>query len=550
MKSLFFPPRIAPAMLLTALIYCGYPLILNGQGPPAPQTAPVAVNPDQASIDQAAAESKLWMERVKAGNIKAGLDAWSPAAFKDSPRAEVESKITASLSSLGRLLQANLLLDRSLVDEPPVLGPGKAAGMTTVTTTWFCRYENGAQREFVVLRSSGKDPLKIIGVRHQEAAVGKQAAVDLASDIGQMVLLRLSAAPRTRWEPFLEEAKWLAGQIKVQLPPIPMEDALPGEGSDEEGTSPLMSLLTAKVDAALAPSGKEVQAAGRMLLLSYALLAIYAPGQTLCAKLAGIVGESARFSKLPDELWQPLIKAVIDKEPRSAVSEIVHTMALEISAHFAAQERGDIVAARAGSLLREAMKNMAALTYYQVRAEITSGDKTARLEAALDLGFMDLRLTGFDGKKQCRQVTPDDGARISLDDGITWTRDTDTDTAVGLCRTLTSPVDPGYKVADNNTFTITGEEEINGEKLLHVARTGQPETEPMEYWILVSKRGPVVRRARVTMNFGDLKAIGTLTYTKLRGYADAAAAEAARKAVEHPGKPTPKLPEPAPPAVR
>ena len=492
----------------------------------------VAVTPGEAAVGQGVEVSRRWMQALQAGKQGEGLDAWAKEAFHMTARSEIEARLVESAAALGKLKAAYPLEDRSMVDAPPVLGPGQAAGETTVTVTWFCEYERGAQREYVVMRRQADGGLKIIGVRHQEAAVGSQAAVDLAADIGQMVLLRLNRADRSRWEPFLMEAKWLAEQLKIKLPEIPMEDVLPEEVSEEAGQSPLMELLTATVNGALQPVGPEVQAAGRTLLQAFALLSIYDPGDTMCAKLAGLIGESAKMSKLPNELWHPLIRAVLDKAPRSRISEIVHGMALEVSAHFAEKEKSGIVAKRAAELLTEALKNMSSLTAYQVRAELTSGEKTAWMEGTLDVDFMDLRLTGFDGKKQCRQVTPEDGARISTDDGVTWAKDTDEETVIGLCRTLTSPVDPGFKVVEKNQFTITGEEVINGEKLLHLTRTGHPEDQPMEYWILISKRGPVVRRARVTMNFGDLKAVGILTYTKLRGYADAAAAEAARKAME------------------
>jgi hypothetical protein len=76
-------------------------------------------------------------------------------------------------------------------------------------------------------------------------------------------------------------------------------------------------------------------------------------------------------------------------------------------------------------------------------------------------------------------------------------------------------VDPGFKVTSQHEFTVEGEEVVNGERLVRVrSREATPET-PLDYWVLMSKSGPVIRRAVVVLSFGNVPALTELVYTKL-----------------------------------
>jgi hypothetical protein len=127
---------------------------------------------------------------------------------------------------------------------------------------------------------------------------------------------------------------------------------------------------------------------------------------------------------------------------------------------------------------------------------------------------MDLTLRGFDGRRERRLVT-EKGPRISRDEGKTWEDDPDPETAVGLCRTLQWPLDLSRKITAKQRFTFTGPETIDDEQLFRF-ETGDSGREPASiYWILMSRSGPVVRRARLAMTFAGMETDAVFVYTRL-----------------------------------
>jgi hypothetical protein len=136
------------------------------------------------------------------------------------------------------------------------------------------------------------------------------------------------------------------------------------------------------------------------------------------------------------------------------------------------------------------------------------------MDASLAPGAMDLNLIGFDGQQQHRIVT-ENGFFLSKDEGKTWTEDSDQDIATGLCRTLQLPVDPAEKITEKFTFVLAAKEMVEGEELFKFKGTSTAGLPPRTYWVLVSKAGPVIRRARLPMTFGKTTADTLLIYTKL-----------------------------------
>jgi len=471
---------------------------------------------EKAAADQervlkgAVAVGRGWMKAVEAGDYGAGMKGWGYQAFERHAEADVVATLKGQTAELGKLKSALLLEDRSLVD---LSGPPEKPG-SYVTLRWFSRYERRAQREYLVVHEPAKDGdgPRILGLRREELPVGKEGAVELAADIGHAVMLRLRELPEAQWKPYVLEAEAIAAGMKLVLPPLPGD---PGpEQRDKAGAAVVEYLMDG-----INPLLEKLDDAGgrreaRMVLTSFALLIAYKPGEELVARLGAIIGADGAKSGLPAALWQPVVKAVVDKEPAARVYESVQTMVSDVALHLRTQEKDRVLAGSARELLDKAFANMAGLKSYEVKAEFRAGEKTAWMEAAMTLEAAEVKLTGFDGKKQVR-LAGNQGFWVSGDEGKTWVEDADRETTAGLLRTLTSPVDPGFKVTAQHEFTVEGEEVVNGERLVRVrSREATPET-PLDYWVLMSKSGPVIRRAVVVLSFGNVPALTELVYTKL-----------------------------------
>ena len=477
-----------------------------GAGPPAPE-ADAAVQ--RQLLDQAATIGRDWMQRVQAGDLEGGLRLWGHHAFARTARAEVLASLTEQAKALGPLQGSGLLEERSLIDaEGQPETPGRQ-----VTLRWFTRYAKAEQREFLVLHEpKGGGGLKIVGLRRQDLPTGKEGAVEMAADLGQAALLRLNGLTETRWGPFMDEAKAIARGLGMTLPALPEARS---DAERERAGAAVVSYLMSDLNAPLEKLG---EAGGmreaRMILTSYAMLMLYTPGEETITRLGAVIGADGAKSGLPGALWQPVVKAVVDKEPAARVHELVQTMASDTAVHLREVETEQALRGGAKALLDKAFENMASLPSYEVRAEFKAGGRTARMEGLLTLEATEVRLTGFDGRRQDR-VAGQDGMWLSEDGGKSWRADKDHETTAGLLRTLTAPVDPGFKVTSYHEFVLAGEEVVNGERLLHVrGRNSRPE-DPIDYWVLISKAGPVIRRAHVMLSFGDLPAEAILTYTKL-----------------------------------
>ena len=156
-----------------------------------------------------------------------------------------------------------------------------------------------------------------------------------------------------------------------------------------------------------------------------------------------------------------------------------------------------------------------AMVHDKVHAALTAADgRKSVMDASLAPGAMYLQMSGFDDRKDSRLVTKD-GYRRSLDEGKTWAHDPDTDGAMGLCRTLQAPLDRTRKFTVAHAFALAGVEKLDGEQLCRFHSKGTGAEPAMTYWVLMSKNGPVIRRAQMQMKFGDILADALLTYTKL-----------------------------------
>ena len=471
---------------------------------------------EKAAADQervlkgAVAVGREWMKAVEAGDYGKGMKRWGYQAFERHAEGDVVATLKGQTAELGKLKSALLLEDRSLVD---LNGPPEKPG-SYVTLRWFSRYERRAQREYLVVHEPVKDGdgPRILGLRREELPMGKEGAVELAADIGHAVMLRLRELPEAQWKPYVLEAEAIATGMKLVLPPLPGD---PGpEQRDKAGAAVVEYLMDG-----INPLLEKLDDAGgrreaRMVLTSFALLIAYKPGEELVTRLGAIIGADGAKSGLPAGLWQPVVKAVVDKEPAARVYELVQTMVSDVALHLRTEERDRVLAGSARELLDKAFANMAGLKSYEVKAEFRAGEKTAWMEAAMTLEAAEVKLTGFDGAKQAR-LAGKQGFWVSGDEGKTWVEDGDRETAAGLLRTLTSPVDPGFKVTSQHEFTVEGEEVVDGERLVRVrSREATPEA-PLDYWVLMSKSGPVIRRAVVVLSFGNVPALAELVYTKL-----------------------------------
>jgi len=206
---------------------------------------------------------------------------------------------------------------------------------------------------------------------------------------------------------------------------------------------------------------------------------------------------------------------VSEKKEFPVVHEEVQKMIAKVSQFLQQQQNERDLKLAPREILETALANMARLSTYQVRAELTAADgRRSVLDAALGPGAMDLTLQGFDGRRERRHVT-EKGFRISRNEGKTWEADNDPDTATGLCRTLQSPLDLSNKITEKHPFTFIGEERLDDEKLYRFERSDAVGESQHIYWVLMSYSGPVIRRARLAMKFGDLKCDALFVYTRL-----------------------------------
>ena len=90
--------------------------------------------------------------------------------------------------------------------------------------------------------------------------------------------------------------------------------------------------------------------------------------------------------------------------------------------------------------------------------------------------------------------------------------DPDAEGAQGLCRTMQAPLDRAQKFPEKHSFKLGGVEKVDGEQLF---RFEAENPQAPVYWVLMSKNGPVIRRAVMKMKFGELEAAAEMVYTKL-----------------------------------
>jgi hypothetical protein len=485
---------------------------------PPPELGPIQAaprpSPPPGQLEKLAAAIKIgreWQNRLKAGEVTEGMKLWGYAAFEGTTAESLEKGIT----SQGKLKATALMEDRCLVDLSGNAAGGRTPGSDTyVTLRWFSEYDQGYRRESLILHepAKGGNGLKITGLRREMLPKGKQGAFELAADLGQLALLKLHGAPRERWEAYEKEAGALAEALKITLPKIP--DTV---GDDDKPTGEkLVNLIMLDSVPAFDKLGEAGGAAeAKAILNAFAMFMMYVPGEETSARLAVLAGAEAEKAKLPPHLWKPLIEAVVKKSPVPEVHESIQNMIAGVSAHLGLQQANAELKAGTKETLDMAFENMRKLPTYQVRAELTATDgRKSTMDGALAPGAMDLKLVGFDGQQQRRVVT-EKGFFLTTDGGKTWVEETEQETAMGLCRTLQRPVDPTDSITERFTFTLAGKEMLASEELFRFTGTSSTGAETRTYWVLVSKAGPVIRRACLPMTFGSTSVDALLIYTKL-----------------------------------
>ena len=511
-------------VLLLLLIF---PICCPAQSNPAPKPAapakpteakPVEAESGTRQVEVLAAGIKigqLWQDAARRSAIDSSMKLWGYSAFDGVTAAGLQDSLETQYTLLGPITYCEILTDRCLVDlqgtAPGSDGEGRG---TYVTLSWLVEFQKGLRRETMMLHEPEKGGvgLKIIGLRREELPAGRQAAAELATGLGQLALLKLRGAPRDRWSPWQREAAALAEKLKVSLPAIPEA----ANGDDQAAGEKLAALVMTEAPPIfdrLGPGGGAPEA--KAILNAFALLLLYEPGDETCTRLAVLAGTEAEKAKLPLDLWKPLIRAVAAREKFPAVHESVQRMSAGIAAHLAEQELAARLNAAPRLILDQALANMEKLPTYKVHAALTAADgRKSVMDASLAPGAMYLQMSGFDGRKDSRLVTKD-GYRRSLDEGKTWAHDPDTDGAMGLCRTLQAPLDRTRKFTTAHAFALSGVEKLDGEQLCRFHSKGAGAEPAMTYWVLMSKNGPVIRRAQLQMKFGDILADALLTYTRL-----------------------------------
>ncbi len=500
---------------ILAAIFC--PWILSaapvgkraGAEPKAPAVS--GILPAQAEkLAAAITIGQAWQDYIKAGTPAAGMKLWGYDAFQGTTEQEMLQRIEAQNISLGSVQYTGLLTDRCLIEMDSPAGPDGGSAGTLITLQWFSEYGKGIRREYLVLQEPAKGGagLKITGLRREELPAGRRGLFELAAGTGQLALLRLHGAPRVRWEPWQREAAALAVNLKISLPDMPEVAA-----DDKTGGEKLIKLVMEQAPALFEKSGGGPEM--KSILNAFALLMLYSPGEETSTRLAVLSGSEAEKAKVPAEIWKPLIKAVSDKATISEVHECVQRMAAGISEHIAGEEATAAIRKAPNDILARALTNMAAMPNYVVRADLTATDgRKSTLEASLAPGAMHLIMQGFDGRRERRHVSSK-GFFLSMDEGETWVEDKDKDTSVGLCRTLQAPLDMTLKVTERHEYSLAAVEKFEGETLYRFESAPITGPAPPVYWVLMSRGGPVIRRARISQTFGDLKTESLMIYTRI-----------------------------------
>jgi hypothetical protein len=508
--------------LILAALTCS-PAIGADQEKAGPPTSPTPASgksettilKENEKLRAAAAIGRQWQEKVTAGDVAGGMALWGYAAFGGITVEALQARLTAETNALGKLKYSELLEDRCLIDmDETDRSPEEKARGIYVTLRYFSEYDKGVRRETLIVHEpeKGGTGMKITGLRREELSIGRQGVFDLAADIGQLALLKLHGAPPERWEPYQREATALATLLKIEIPAIPDSAG----SNDREAGGKLANLVMHDAVAVFDKLGKEAGATeAKAVLNAFALLMLYLPGDETSTRLAVLAGSEAEKAKLPAPLWKPIIKAVSDKEKLPAINDAVQRMVTGVSEHIAKEQLDAEIRRAPRAILNAALANMANLPTYHVRAELTAADgRRSVMDAALAPGVMDLTLQGFDGRRERRLVNAE-GYRISRDEGKTWEQDRDPDTASGLCRTVQWPLDLSRKITEKHDFTFVAAEKIDDEQLFRFEASdaaGQPSS---IYWVLMSRRGPVIRRARLAMTFADLETDAVFVYTRL-----------------------------------
>lgn len=484
----------------------------------APPTAPVVDEKTAArQADLLAAAIKIghaWQEAAQRGDFTGGMSLWGYSAFDGVKEKNLSDALETGRALLGPIKTCQLLADRSLVvlDGTAPGSDGEGHG-TYVTLVWLNVFEKGIRRETMILHEPAKDGagLKITGVRSEDLPTGRQAAAELASSLGQLAFLKLRGAPRDRWSPFQHEAAALAERLHITLPPIP--DAGDSDPKAGEKLAALIMTTAPPLFDHLGPDGGKHEA--RALLNAYAILMLYEPGDETCTRLAVLTGTEAEKAKLPTEIWKPIIETVSKKQPMDAVHEAIQRMSAGTSDHIARQTTATRLQGAPRLIIEQALLHMESLPSYKAHARLTATDgRTSTMDASLAPGAMYLHYTSFDGRKEARLVT-EQGYHLSSDEGKTWTPDPDHEAAKGLCRTLQAPLDRSKKFPERHTFEFKELERVDGEDLFRFRSQGAGDESPITYWLLLSKNGPVIRRAAMQMTFGTLAADATFHYTRL-----------------------------------
>jgi hypothetical protein len=500
--------RLAPLAAFLVSISAG---VSAAQTAPAPSAAPPAPAAEQKPLDLS--------RHRRLAEAAAIAEQWGYQAFAETPREAVLAKFTSPPP--GKLTWTALIEDRCAIDPE---GKETSQPGTYVTLEYHSEYASGPRRETVVLHEPAKDGsgLKIIALRRQVIPRQAQAIFDLAADIGQLALLRLHGAPATRTGPLQRRAQALAAVLKVSLPVMPE----PAQEGDEAFGQKLVNLIMQETPALLAkvprpatapPSFDSALSAAKAVLQASAIMLQYRPGDETSSQLAVLTLADAEKAKIPRTILQPFVERIHRKAAPAELHESILTMTADISRLLEDADNAFEAARAPSEILLLAFKTMSRVPSYHANATFRAADgRESKMDAILAPGAVDIVLTGFDGKKQ-QHVASKSGFFVSVDGGKTWTPEKQQDTAEGLCRTIQSPVDPKNSAITSTAFQFAGLADVEGEQLFRfVSADGEEKKDPShEYWVLLSKEGPVIRQARLPVKFGELATSAFFRYTQL-----------------------------------
>lgn len=385
----------------------------------------------------------------------------------------------------------------------------------------------------------------------EEADADERAASawKLGANVGMaMAQYEAGAAPKVI-KKYADQAKEAAEELKLKLPPPPEKT-----GKQEADTNAVIDFLSKDINKEVTShlaAGKE-KALAEIGINAGLLLISYSPESAIGKSFAKVLADRAKKAELPEETMEDLLEQLKTGASVEDVSKAVEEMEAAVTAEVVGEEEeaeepaepaekagkekeksatpmpkkaggekeAESTLSEGSQILENALGSMAKATGYNIKGGlIIAKGKRAELTGAFGIKKMDLLTVSPDKKEKAHRIIVNDIAVISKDGDKTWKKDDDTASIALLSNTVTGPISPELGLPKEIDFKIVGEEEIEGEALLHLqgkVKDSKGKEMSHEYWIAKDETlTTVIRRCKIPIEFNDMDAVADITYSDI-----------------------------------